>query len=60
MDKSFFYTTSGELWCHGKVDDVVDTKLTMSLIHGLYALNDKAQEEIKGGKAWKFELPIRW
>ena len=46
----------GELWCHGKVDDVVDTKLPISLIHGLYALNGKAQEELKVGKSWKFEL----
>ena len=54
--QEFFYTTSGELWCHGKVDDVVDTKLPVSLIYGTFALNDQAEQEIKGGKTWKFEL----
>ena len=56
LGQEFLYTTSGELWCHGKVDDVVDTKLPVSLVFGMYALNDQAQKEIQGGKAWKFEL----
>ena len=56
LGQEFFYTTNGELWCHGKVDDVVDTKLPVSLVFGMYALNDQAQKEIQGGKAWKFEF----
>ena len=57
--QEFFYTTNGELWCHGKVDDVVDTKLPMSLIYGLYAMHDKAPEEIKGGEACNSSSPQR-
>ena len=46
--QELLYTTSGELWCHGKVDDVVDTELPLALVYGVYTLNDKDQEEIKG------------
>ena len=56
LGQEFLFTDKGELWCHGKVDDVVDTKLPIALIYGLYKLGSNAETEINSGKAWKFEL----
>ncbi len=56
LNQEFLFTPAGELWCHGKVDDVVDTKLPVALIFGKYELGTSADTLINSGKAWKFEL----
>ena len=56
LGQEFLFSTNGELWCHGKVDDVVDTKLPLALIYGLYKLGSQAEAEISSGRGWKFEL----
>ena len=56
LGQEFLFSTNGELWCHGKVDDVVDTNLPLALIYGLYKLGSQAEADISSGKGWKFEL----
>ena len=56
LGQEFLFSTNGELWCHGKVDDVVDTNLPLALIYGLYKLGSQAEAEISSGRGWKFEL----
>ena len=56
LGQEFFFTTTGQLWCFGKVDDVIDTKLPVALIHGEFKLNDQARERLAAGKSWKIEF----
>ena len=56
LGQEFFFTTAGELWCFGKIDDVIDTKLPVALIHGEFKLNDQAKERLTAGKSWKIEF----
>ena len=56
VGQEFLFTQKGELWCHGKVDDVVDTKLPIALIYGFYKLGANAEAEMSSGKALKFEI----
>ena len=56
LGQKFLFSTNGEFWCHGKVDDVVDTNLPLALIYGLYKLGSQAEAEISSGRGWKFEL----
>jgi hypothetical protein len=56
LGQEFLFSTNGDLWCHGKVDDVVDTKLPLALIYGLYKLGSQAEAEISSGRGWNFEL----
>ena len=56
LGQEFFFTTTGQLWCLGKVDDVIDTKLPVALIHGEFKLNDVAKERLTAGKSWKIEF----
>jgi len=56
LGQEFFFTTTGQLWCLGKVDDVIDTKLPVALVHGEFKLNDLARERLTAGKSWKIEF----
>ena len=56
LGQEFFFTATGQLWCFGKVDDVIDTKLPVALIHGEFRLHDDARERLTKGKSWKVEL----
>ena len=56
LGQESLFSTNGELWCHGKVDDVVDTSLPLALIYGLYKLGSQAEAEISSGRGWTFEL----
>ena len=50
LGQEFLFSTNGDLWCHGKVDDVVDTKLPLALIYGLYKLGSQAEADISSGR----------
>ena len=56
LGQEFLFTTTGELWCWGKVDDIIDTKEPVALIHGEFKLNDAARERLTAGKSWKIEF----
>ena len=56
LGQEFLFIDKGELWCHGKIDDVVDTKLPIALIYGLHKLGSNVETELQFGNAWKFEL----
>ena len=53
LGQEFFFTTSGQLWCLDKVDDVIDTKEAVGLIHGEFKLGGIARERLIAGKSWK-------
>ncbi len=56
LGQEFLFSTSAEVRCHGKVDDVVATKLPLALTYGLYKLGSQAEADISSGRGWKFEL----
>jgi hypothetical protein len=56
LSQEFLFSTNGELWCHGKVDDIVETKLPLVLIYGLYKLGSQAEAEISSGRGWQLDL----
>jgi hypothetical protein len=56
LGQEFLFSTNGDVWCHGKIDDVVDTNLPLALIYGLYKLGSQAEADISSGRGWKFEL----
>ena len=54
--QEFLFTATGELWCHGKVDDVVDITEPIALIYGSFKLADLADQELTKSKCFKIEF----
>ena len=44
------------MWCHGKVDDVVDVTEPIALIYGKFSLADVAEQELAKGKSFLIEF----
>ena len=54
--EEFIFTTSGQMWCWGLVDDVVTTDVPLALVYGHFKLNEEADKELQSGTAWKFAI----
>ena len=51
--QEFMFTTKGQLWVWGLVDDVVPDDEPLALVYGKFALNNAADEEIQAKRGWK-------
>ena len=51
--QEFMFTTKGQLWVWGLVDDVVPNNEPLALVFGKFNLNDAANEEIQAKRGWK-------
>jgi hypothetical protein len=56
LGQEFLFTATGELWCHGKVDDVVDVTEPIALIFGKFSLADVAEQALAAGKSFLIEF----
>ena len=54
--QEFIFTTNGQLWCWGVVDDVFSTQAPVAEVYGHFHLNDDARKEEKAGKSWTFAM----
>ena len=53
LGQEFLFTTKGEMWCWGLVDDVVPDDEPIALVFGHFALNDEGEAEIQAKRGWK-------
>jgi hypothetical protein len=56
LGQEFLFTATGNLWCHSKVDDVVDVTEPIALIFGKFSLADVAEQEMANGKSFLIEF----
>ena len=53
LGQEFLFTTTGDMWCWGLVDDVVSDDEPIALVFGNFALSAEADKELQANRGWK-------